>query len=61
MGLRLGRPRQIVTTTPRPVRTIRDLVKDAENEGWTTITRGTTYENRSNLAPAFFRQVIKPV
>ena len=53
MGLRLGRPRQIVTTTPRPVRTIRDLVKDAETEGWTTITRGTTYENRSNLSAGF--------
>ena len=35
------------------------MVKDAEEEGWTTVTRGTTYENRSNLAPSFFRQVIR--
>ena len=59
LGLRLGTPKQIVTTTPRPISTIRELVKDAEEEGWTTVTRGTTYENRSNLAPSFFRQVIR--
>ena len=55
LGLRLGRPRQIVTTTPRPVRTIRDLVADSD----TVITKGTSYENRANLAPAFYRQVIR--
>ena len=56
LGLRVGQPRQIVTTTPRPVRTVRDLLNDEEN---VAITRGTTYENRSNLAPAFFRQIIR--
>ena len=55
LGLRMGRPRQIVTTTPRPVRTIRDLVADSD----TVITKGTSYENRANLAPAFYRQVIR--
>ena len=55
LGLRMGRPRQIVTTTPRPVRTIRDLVDDSD----TVVTRGTSYENRANLAPAFYRQVIR--
>ena len=54
LGLRLGRPRQIVTTTPRPVRVLRDLMGGAD----TVITRGTSYENRTNLAPAFFKQVI---
>lgn len=54
LGLRIGDPRQIVTTTPRPVRTIRDLVKDED----AVITRGTTYENRANLAPAFLKQVL---
>ncbi len=53
-GIRLGRPRQIVTTTPRPKRVIRDLLADSD----TIVTRGTSYENRANLAPAFFRQVI---
>ena len=55
LGLRLGNPRQIVTTTPRPIRMIRELVKDED----TVITKGTTYENRANLARAFFRQVIR--
>ena len=55
LGLRMGRPRQIVTTTPRPVRTIRDLMDSAD----TVVTGGTSYENRNNLAPAFFQQVIR--
>ena len=54
LGLRLGRPRQIVATTPRPVRVIRNLLEDAD----TVVTSGTSYENRANLAPAFFKQVI---
>ena len=54
MGLRLGNPRQIVTTTPRPVRVLRDLLEDTD----AVVTRGTSYENRANLAPAFFPQVI---
>ena len=54
LGLRLGKPRQIVTTTPRPVRVLRDLLEDTD----AVVTRGTSYENRANLAPAFFRQVI---
>jgi predicted phage terminase large subunit-like protein len=55
LGLRLGPdPRQIVTTTPRPVRVIRELLADAN----TVTVRGSTYENRANLAPAFFSQII---
>jgi phage terminase large subunit-like protein len=54
-GLRLGRdPRAVVTTTPRPVRVIRDLVKNPT----THVTRGSTYENRANLPPAFFEAII---
>lgn len=53
-GLRLGaHPRQIVTTTPRPMPIIRKLIID-EN---TTITRGKTYDNASNLAAPFLRQI----
>lgn len=55
LGVRLGvRPRQVVTTTPRPTRIIRDLLAD---EG-TVATRGSTYDNRANLAPDFFRQIV---
>lgn len=55
-GLRLGTNPQIVaTTTPRPTKMIRALMADPT----TAVTRGTTYENRSNLAPTFYTQVIK--
>lgn len=54
-GLRLGQnPRQIVTTTPRPLRIIRELLAQAT----TAITRGSTFENRANLAPAFLEQIV---
>jgi phage terminase large subunit-like protein len=56
LGLRLGTdPRVVVTTTPRPTKLIRELVVDPT----VVITRGSTYENRANLAPAFMAQVIQ--
>lgn len=55
-GLRLGdRPQAIVTTTPRPTKIVRDLIADSRNH----VTRGTTYDNQANLAPDFFRKIIK--
>lgn len=55
-GLRLGnRPQAVCTTTPKPVRNILDLLKDKS----AIVTKGTTYENRSNLAPSFFDEIIK--
>jgi phage terminase large subunit-like protein len=46
-GLRLGNnPQVIVTTTPRPTKIVKEILKDPE----TTITRGSTYENKDNLA-----------
>lgn len=55
-GLRLGdRPRCIVTTTPKPVKLIRELLA----EKTTHPTRGTTYANRENLAANFFAQIVK--
>lgn len=55
MGLRLGtNPRQMVTTTPKPLRLIRELLAAPT----TVVIRGTTYENRANLADAFFSQII---
>jgi phage terminase large subunit-like protein len=54
MGLRLGRqPKVCATTTPRPTKFIRDLA-DSKS---THITRGSTYDNLSNLAPTF-REII---
>jgi len=56
LGLRLGKdPRCVITTTPKPVPHIRELVKDPN----THVTRGSTYENFANLAPAFIDRVIR--
>jgi len=54
-GLRLGNPKCVAATTPRPTKTIRQLV--AREGSDVVVTRGTTYENRANLAPQFFLQI----
>lgn len=55
-GLRLGDdPRTIVTTTPRPTREIRELVKAST----TVVTRGSTFDNADNLAPAFLDRILQ--
>lgn len=54
-GLRLGNnPQAIFTTTPRPTKHIKGLIKD----GGCITTRGNTYENRANLAQQFFDVII---
>src|SRR5215831_2253734 len=56
-GLRLGRnPRCLVATTPRPTKLIRELLAREGRD--VVVTRGSTYENRANLAPGFFDQII---
>jgi phage terminase large subunit-like protein len=59
-GLRIGsNPQTVATTTPRPTKLVRSLVADSVGPDRTVaITRGTTYENRSNLAPGFYRKII---
>jgi phage terminase large subunit-like protein len=55
-GLRLGpNPRGVVTTTPKPIKLIKELVAAST----TAVTRGSTYENRVNLPAAFFDQIVK--
>ena len=59
-GLRLRgpsgeRPRQIVTTTPRPIPLIRRLIAAAD----TTVTRGNTMDNAANLAPSFLEKIVQ--
>lgn len=55
-GLRLGSlPQAVITTTPRPVKVLLELLKDPA----TALTTGTTYENENNLAPSFFRSIIR--
>lgn len=55
-GMRLGhRPRQVVTTTPRPIPLVRDLMKDPT----VAVTRGRTLDNQGNLARSFIGQIQK--
>lgn len=55
MGMRLGEhPQTLVTTTPRPLAIIKDLLKDER----CFVVRGSTYDNLQNLAPTFRRAVV---
>lgn len=49
-----GRARTLVTTTPRPIKTLRTLLKMPT----CVPTRGSTYENKANLDSVFLRTVI---
>lgn len=50
LGLRLGEnPQVVATTTPRPIRLLRDMLKDP----MAVVTKGNTFENIDNLAPTF--------
>ncbi len=55
-GLRLGlKPRCMATTTPKPVKLIRELVAQ---EG-VHVTRASSYDNRLNLASSFLGTIVK--
>jgi phage terminase large subunit-like protein len=54
-GLRLGEwPRQLVTTTPRPI----PLLKRLLGEPGVVVTRAATRANAANLAPSFLESVL---
>lgn len=54
-GLRLGvHPRWVAPTTPRPIKLIKDLLKDPR----VAVTRGSSTENMGNLAATYRRNVI---
>lgn len=54
-GLRLGdHPRQVVTTTPKPIPTLKSIIADKG----TVITRGGTKDNAANLAPSFLEKIV---
>lgn len=55
--LRIGTPRGVITTTPKPVKLLRELLSKEGNG--VVVTRGSTYDNVSNLSPVFFSSVIK--
>lgn len=54
MGLRLGQnPRVIITTTPRSIDLIHQLLERSDVH----ITRGTTFDNRDNLSVAYLKEM----
>ena len=56
LGLRLGAaPQQVITTTPRALGALRSIMARDD----TVVTRGTSYDNRANLAPTFFAEIIR--
>lgn len=48
------RPRQLITTTPRPIKLL-TIIKNART---TVVGGGTSYENRENLDPTWFKDTI---
>ena len=55
LGLRLGdKPQVYISTTPKPVEILRELVKDPQ----CVVVGGSTYDNLDNLAEAYERTVI---
>ena len=55
LGLRLGEnPQVVITTTPRPIKILKDLVNDPA----THLTKGSTYDNLHNLADSFAQRII---
>lgn len=53
-GLRLGdRPRTCITTTPKPLPLLKEIIADPR----TVVTRGSTFDNATNLAPTFLKAI----
>ena len=53
-GLRLGpAPRQLITTTPRPIPLLKKILADP----LTALSRATTADNAKNLGPTFLKRI----
>ena len=57
-GLRLGEhPRVMITTTPRNIELIKELIARAGRDDGVTVTRGKTSDNSGNLAKSFMKEI----
>lgn len=57
-GLRIGdRPQVVVTTTPRPIR----LIKQLMGAPTTVDVQRPTWDNAENLSPTYLREVVEPM
>ncbi len=55
-GLRIGdAPQGVVTTTPKPIKLIKELIADPK----TAVTRGHTLENKDNLSGSFLNYILR--
>lgn len=55
-GLRLGEnPQTLVTTTPRPIPLLKEILRDED----TVVTTGSTFDNQANLAKSFIKKIQK--
>jgi phage terminase large subunit-like protein len=55
-GLRIGaHPRWLATTTPKPVKLLRELIAREGRD--VVVTRGSTFANAANLAPSFLQAI----
>ena len=59
VGTRLGRtPKIMVTTTPKRVPLLYQLIKEAETTGRVVITKGSTLDNSGNLSQAYLDAIL---
>lgn len=57
LTMRLGdAPKALMTTTPRPIPAVRELLAREGKD--VIVTRGSTMDNQTNLAPDFVKQII---
>lgn len=55
-GLRIGaRPRAMITTTPRPMPLLKEIISDPR----TRVTKGSTWDNAANLSKSFIDYTVK--
>lgn len=55
-GLRVGeKPQAVVTTTPRPIKTLKQIYNDPR----TVKSEGHTLDNRNNLPPSFLKYILE--
>ena len=58
LGLRLNtHPRWLVTTTPKPIKLLRDLLLRESQD--VVVTHGSSFDNAANLAPPFLEAIKK--
>lgn len=53
--MRIGDPQTVITTTPKPLKLLLDIMEEPD----TVVTTGSTYDNSDNLSPKFLARIRK--